>query len=358
MSAQYRGLKAWVSSRLSQYQSSFQGLPRFQRRIIVIAALVICINIFSLMATGTTVFPFWSSPLHRPDRKFRNFHFIYFRGDTYPLEYIDTWKKLGLWRIFFYTDNATIEREPKGHFERLNAYFFVKEKRPHFIEHYKNSLYVERGDYLRYLVVAVHGGVYADSDVSLTIPFNRWLQYYDINIHPDDFDFILALEFDGQREWKHIKIPLQVCQWVIASPKPGGVLMNRVVEEIEGYMLEMPNSTYQIDVMVRTGPAAFTKAILKILTEYGIPPGKDSWGVPNCIPHLQHMKDYGTVIKFRHPVSNKTLLGAFLPKRAIRGELSDHHYHGKWKGKNQTLRGNKLTERRSPFYEGEDEETF
>ena len=118
--------------------------PLSQRRVLKIlwfvVVVVLLLNYFLLPQEEIPAPPPVSWVLPNPTPY--TLHFIYFRGDTYPLSFFESWTALNKWKLKYYTDNETVVRE-KPHMERIIAYWFVKEHRPHFINTYKTSTWVQ-----------------------------------------------------------------------------------------------------------------------------------------------------------------------------------------------------------------------
>ena len=102
-----------------------------------------------------------------------------------------------------------------------------------YLLHYYDSLLtpVERSDIWRYLVLHVHGGVYADIDVSCQRPVNAWDASFakpPFSSNPQPPRLWVGMEsyydsYDRAAETKHY-FPLQMTQWTIAAV-PGHSLL-------------------------------------------------------------------------------------------------------------------------------------
>ncbi|KAM0749756.1 hypothetical protein T439DRAFT_326636 [Meredithblackwellia eburnea MCA 4105] len=131
-----------------------------------------------------------------------------------------------------------------------------------------------RSDTWRYLILAVEGGVYADSDVSLIRPFWEWGDNPSWNgKRPVDYrppSFIVGVEADvGSREDWHQwwPRPLQFSQWIIGSARGHPVMIDtlrRIVETALSPNFNRKDSNgHVMSVMERTGPGPFTDAVLR-----------------------------------------------------------------------------------------------
>ncbi|GAA6000829.1 hypothetical protein JCM10207_004679 [Rhodosporidiobolus poonsookiae] len=138
---------------------------------------------------------------------------------------------------------------------------------------------VLRSDFWRYLVLAVEGGVYADTDVECLRPVEKWGE--DVSWHgerPEGYvapSLIVGIEADvGKRldwhEWW--PRPLQFSQWTIASARGHPVLLDTVRRVVEMALEKEKEGEAQRSVMERTGPGPFTDSVLSyLLTQYRKP---------------------------------------------------------------------------------------
>jgi mannosyltransferase OCH1-like enzyme len=103
---------------------------------------------------------------------------------------------------------------------------------------------VMRGDLWRYMVVYIHGGVYADLDTECWEPISVWLK--------EDMEMIVCPEND-----------IHYCQWTFAaSPK------HPILKSVLDYIKEkLENPDYEQDhfVHIYTGPDAWTHGISRAL---------------------------------------------------------------------------------------------
>jgi mannosyltransferase OCH1-like enzyme len=120
-------------------------------------------------------------------------------------------------------------------------------------EHYGEEYYeifnslpigVMRGDMWRYLVMYIHGGVYADLDTICNKPISRWLT--------EGYDMIISTEHS-----------MNFCQWTFAcSPK------NKIIKSVIDLMMERlrsPNYEMREFVHYHTGPMMWTQGIYNAL---------------------------------------------------------------------------------------------
>jgi len=106
---------------------------------------------------------------------------------------------------------------------------------------------VMRGDLWRYMIIYIHGGVYADLDTHCKEPINVWLK--------DEYEMIVCPENN-----------IHYCQWTFAAaPK------HPVIKSVLDYIKEnIKNPNYDQDHFVHkyTGPGAWTSGISRALNFY------------------------------------------------------------------------------------------
>ncbi|GAA5996878.1 glycosyltransferase family 32 protein [Rhodotorula paludigena] len=129
---------------------------------------------------------------------------------------------------------------------------------------------VLRSDFWRYLVLAVEGGVYADTDVQCLQAVERWGD--DVSWkgeRPEGYaapSLVVGVEADvGNRHDWHSwwPRPLQISQWTMASARGHPVLLDTVRRIVESALL--PDDEQPKSVMEKTGPGPFTDAVLSYL---------------------------------------------------------------------------------------------
>lgn len=144
--------------------------------------------------------------------------------------------------------------------------------RPDIVETYRTlNATIIKADLLRYLVMYVEGGVYADIDVEALKPIDQW-------IHPDlneaDVDLVISVEIDEPNFVNHTILGQKsesFCQWTFMC-KPRQPVMMRLIDHVlhwlnevaQGQGVPIGNITLNFDeVITGTGPSAFTGAIMK-----------------------------------------------------------------------------------------------
>ncbi|GAA5963727.1 hypothetical protein JCM3765_006828 [Sporobolomyces pararoseus] len=131
---------------------------------------------------------------------------------------------------------------------------------------------VLRSDFWRYLVLAVEGGVYADTDVECMKPVEEWGLDIDWEGRPPaDYEppsCIVGVEADvgDRRDWaKYWPRPLQFSQWTMASTRGHPIMLDAVRRVVEQALAPVPKDNKPVSVMERTGPGLFTDSVLAYL---------------------------------------------------------------------------------------------
>ena len=204
-------------------------------------------------------------------------------GGKFPQKIWQTWK----------TDAAGLEpkdasrvrtwttKNPKHRYELLtdeNALSYVKHHygptgidRPDIVHVYETlNAKIIKADLLRYLIMYIEGGIYADIDVECLKPID---QFVPNRYNEKDIDLVIGIETD-MPEFKDHPILGQksqsFCQWTFMA-KPRLPVMMRLIENIMVWlkgistMQDKPLSHIELDfdeVLIGTGPSAFTSAIL------------------------------------------------------------------------------------------------
>jgi mannosyltransferase OCH1-like enzyme len=147
-----------------------------------------------------------------------------------------------------------------------------------------------KADLLRYLVMYVEGGVYADIDVEALKSIDRFIpERYNVA----DIDMVIGVEIDQPEFADHPILgpkSMSFCQWTFMC-KPGLPVMMRLIENIMVWLKDLskkqgvPISDLKLDfdeVISGTGPSAFTTAVL---AEMSIKIGQEvTWDTFHNIP--------------------------------------------------------------------------
>jgi mannosyltransferase OCH1-like enzyme len=127
-----------------------------------------------------------------------------------------------------------------------------------------------KADLLRYLVMYVEGGIYADIDVEAIKPIVRFIPE---RYNEGEIDMVIGVEIDQPEFSSHAILgpkSMSFCQWTFMC-KPGLPAMMRLIENIMLWLEEVskkqgvPISDIKLDfdeVISGTGPSAFTSAIM------------------------------------------------------------------------------------------------
>jgi alpha 1,6-mannosyltransferase len=130
-----------------------------------------------------------------------------------------------------------------------------------------------KSDFLRYLLLYVHGGVYSDVDTKPVVRLDNW-------IPPErrrHVKFLVAVEYDEALD-PHpadFTYKVQFCQWTIAAA-PGHAVFARMIDRVleglrdvaalQGTTLDKAEIT-NYDVLNTTGPVAWTEVVFQLLQE-------------------------------------------------------------------------------------------
>ncbi|KAI5274750.1 hypothetical protein E4T47_02187 [Aureobasidium subglaciale] len=148
--------------------------------------------------------------------------------------------------------------------------------RPDIISIYKSlNAKIIKSDLLRYLIMYVEGGVYADIDVEAIRPIRRFIpKAYDEAM----VDMVIGIEVDEPNFASHPVLGSKAqsfCQWTFMC-KPRLPVMMRLIENIMKWLHDLsaqqkkPISELHLDfneVLTGTGPSAFTRAILAEMSQ-------------------------------------------------------------------------------------------
>jgi hypothetical protein len=143
--------------------------------------------------------------------------------------------------------------------------------RPDIIYIYRTlTATIIKADLLRYLILYVEGGVYADIDVEALVPVDRWIPFH---FNEGEADLVISVEIDEPTYSNHTILgpkSQSFCQWTIMS-KPRNPAMLRIINNVVAWLADTARkqnvSISEItlnfdDVLSGTGPSAFTSAIL------------------------------------------------------------------------------------------------
>lgn len=148
--------------------------------------------------------------------------------------------------------------------------------RPDIVSVYQSlTAKIIQADLLRYLVLYVDGGVYADIDVEALQSIDNFIP----KRHAEhDVDMVIGIETDEPDFRDHPILGSKAqsfCQWTFAS-KPRHPIMMKLIDNILAWLDELTHKQERSlselefnfdDVLSGTGPSAFTQAILAGMTE-------------------------------------------------------------------------------------------
>lgn len=132
---------------------------------------------------------------------------------------------------------------------------------------------VVKVDILRFLVLHIHGGLYIDLDVECMRPIEEW----GLKNMSENVEIVIGIEYDNFDEIDRPGWPdkLQFVNWSVLARKNSNILLKialaltenayqaMVSERHRGRSLAFEDST----ILDTTGPRAFTRALLKILSD-------------------------------------------------------------------------------------------
>ncbi|KAJ9656056.1 hypothetical protein H2198_005216 [Neophaeococcomyces mojaviensis] len=147
--------------------------------------------------------------------------------------------------------------------------------RPDIVYTYKSlTAKIIKADLLRYLIMYVEGGLYADIDVEALRPIERFIPS---RFEEKEIDMVIGIEVD-QPEFKDHSIlgpkSMSFCQWTFMC-KPKVPVMLQLIDNIIAWIndiareQQVPISEVKLDfdaVLSGTGPSAFTRAILSYMS--------------------------------------------------------------------------------------------
>lgn len=213
-----------------------------------------------------------------------NFHWVPHESEKFPRRIWQTWK---VNPFGFDERDHTVAKtwpsvNPGYRYEVLtdqNDLYYVEShfgpaglNRPDIVQTYRAlSAKIIKADLLRYLVMYIEGGVYADIDVEALRPIERFIPS---RFDERDVDVVIGVEVD-QPNFKNHPIlgrkSMSFVQWTfMCKPKQPVMLelVDSIITWIHGVAGEqhVPLSEVELDfdaVLTGTGPSAFTNAILR-----------------------------------------------------------------------------------------------
>lgn len=143
--------------------------------------------------------------------------------------------------------------------------------RPDIVNMYRSlNATIIKADLLRYLMMYIEGGTYADIDVEALKPVEEFIPP---NINEEDVDLVISVEIDEPTFANHTILGQKsqsFCQWTFMC-KPRVPVLLRLVDHILGWLEDVATKQNVTigeielnfdEVITGTGPSAFTSLIL------------------------------------------------------------------------------------------------
>ncbi|KAG0646500.1 Initiation-specific alpha-1 [Hyphodiscus hymeniophilus] len=252
--------------------------------IVLIFVLILFANFDSFISGGKAA----KNKRDVPRRSHKLLHAVPPKGARFPRKIWQTWKvgAMDFEERDLTTARTWTVKNPGHRYEVLtdnNDMAYVEThfglegvNRPDIVEMYSAvTAKIIKADILRYLIMYVEGGVYADIDVEDLKPVDRWIpDRYD----EADVDAVISVEIDEPEFKDHPilgKKSMSFCQWTFLS-KPGLPVFLKLVENIIDWLNDLsekqsvPISDLKLDfdeVISGTGPSAFTNAVLEAMSD-------------------------------------------------------------------------------------------
>jgi len=190
---------------------------------------------------------------------------------------------------------------------------FVSEHFPDYYQAYASlEKKVEQSDFFRYLVVLKFGGVYADVDTECRRPLDDFIHAKDTLIVGWENEFFT----DSQAYSRHFVRRRQVLNWAFAGA-PGHPVLVAVAEHINQGSRKVFSGSTNRNTLERTGPGAFTDALMDHFEKLRAGEGNAFWNV-RALPKV----NFGT-----HPLGEEGV------SQDHPDVVIAHRYSGGWKDK-------------------------
>lgn len=331
------------------YKSTYsyaKRLPRLLRRSIPLYVLLSIIvfffwsrNILSPASSQQSTTAHLASLLQRELR----FNPESISGSIIPRKIWQTWKTdpLHYAERDLTTARSWTDLNPSYRYEALtddNALAWVEhnfgpagENRLDVVYMYRHlALPIIKADFLRYLVMYIEGGIYADIDVEAIRPIDRFIPD---RFHESDVDLVIGIEIDEPKFAKHEILGqkcMSFCQWTFAA-KPRQKVMMRLIDGIiswlndesekQGKPINYITLSFD-DVLSGTGPSAFTGAVL---AEMSAKTGKEvTWSAFHAMPES---KLVGGILVLTVEAFCAGQGHSDAGNHGSRNALVKHHYH-------------------------------
>lgn len=129
---------------------------------------------------------------------------------------------------------------------------------------------VVRADFLRFLLLAVAGGLYSDSDTTMVRPLSDWVP---ANLDRDRVKLIVGIEADARDDGDLIggtTHRVQFCQWTLAGSRDHPAfwaMVDRVLDHMAGRIeRDVKGGFSNWEVLDMGGPAGWTEVVYQHLS--------------------------------------------------------------------------------------------
>jgi alpha 1,6-mannosyltransferase len=237
-----------------------------------------------------------------------------------------------------------IAKNPDYHYQLLGgpgAEEFVMKHFPQHLDLYKSIPNTgSKSDLLRYMLLAVEGGIYTDLDTVALQPVDSWIPPH----YKDQARVIIGLEYDQRDDdfvFAELHPTIQFCQWTIAAA-PGHKIFDNMVQQAvdslkkfeQEYDLPISNITLKNpEVLSSTGPGAWTDVVFE-----GLKIADPSITTLKNISRLSEPRLYGDILLLpidafgMGQVHSGSTRGDDIPKNA----LAKHNFRGHWRTKEES----------------------
>jgi hypothetical protein len=163
------------------------------------------------------------------------------------LHEMESWKTLNPeYIVEFYDDDRCLN--------------FIQEYYPQYVFTYMHLQSVRRFDFIRYLIIYHHGGIYADGDITCMEPIKDWGVM-------NETTFFTGIECVGCND-----IGAQAIQWTFGATR-GHPILNHVIKNVIANSMKSPSFFDRFGTLNKvihmTGPSAFSDGIMAHLIEKG-----------------------------------------------------------------------------------------
>ncbi|CZR65797.1 uncharacterized protein PAC_15697 [Phialocephala subalpina] len=194
---------------------------------------------------------------------------------------------------------------------------------------YAMSRRVMRADFLRYLLLAIEGGVYSDMDTEMVKPLWEWVP----DAYKSRTKLIVGLEADQNPPVPGTTYPVQFCQWTLASA-PGHpamwTMVERILDEVKKRPYEIPMKDVDYsdkEVLDITGPAGWTEVVFEYLS---LAAGEEvSW---RNLTGMRSPRLFGDVLVLPIDAFASGVPHSGASAGGEGGALVRHQFQGSWKG--------------------------